>query len=151
MRLDNLSCKNKSISEYARQFQEIESQIPPEDMSVGDRIYKFLTHLPEELYMQLIHRPDREMSAYYSAARMWEGLRKIPQQIAAASRPGFGKSHKRPRPSTSPFPQYETPTTMPYLPSTAPPSSVANEPMDLDAMTVARDPRKAPPTIRCYN
>ena len=58
MRLDGLSCKNKSIVEYARQFQEIESQIPPEDMSAGDRIYKFLTHLPEELYMQLVHRPD---------------------------------------------------------------------------------------------
>jgi len=29
MRLDGLSCKNKSISEYACQFQEIESQIPP--------------------------------------------------------------------------------------------------------------------------
>ena len=149
MCLDGLSCKNKSIAEYARQFQEIELQIPPEDMSMGDRIYKFLTHLPEELYMQLIHRPDREMSAYYSAARMWEGLQKIPQQIAAASRTGFRKPHKRPRPPPSLL-QYDAPTTMPYLPSAAPPPTVT-EPMDLDAMAVARDPRKTPSTICCYN
>ena len=70
MCLDGLSCKNKLIVEYACQFQEIESQIPPEDMSAGDHIYKFLTHLPEELYMQLIHCPDWEMSAYYSAAKI---------------------------------------------------------------------------------
>src|ERR1700761_1769440 len=91
------------------------------------------------------------MSAYYSAARMWEGLCKIPQQIAAASRSGFIKSHKRPRPPPTAFPQYEAPTTMPYLPSTTPSSSVTTEPMDLDAMSVARDPRKIPPTLRCYN
>ena len=40
---------------------------------------------------------------------------------------------------------------MPYLPSTAPSSSVTAEPMDLDAMTVAQDPCKAPPTVCCYN
>lgn len=50
MRLDTLPCK-RSISEYARQYQEIEAQIPLKDMSPGDHIYKFITHLPPELYM----------------------------------------------------------------------------------------------------
>ena len=125
------------------------TQIPSEDMSAGDCIYKFLTHLPEELYMQLIHHPDQEMSAYYSTARMWEGLRKIPQQIVAASCTGFGKPHKRPQPPSS-LSQFDTPTTMPYLPLAAPPPMVT-ELMDLDVMAVAWDPHKMPSTIRCYN
>jgi hypothetical protein len=146
MRLDTLPCKG-SISEYARQFQEIEAQIPLKDMSPGDRIYKFITHLPPELYMTLIPQTDQQdISYFYSAARIWEGLQKIPQKLAAASRPGPSKFLRKFRPPPS---STQSATTMPYL-SSASTSSISN-PMDLDAMSVGRDPRKPPSTVRCYN
>ena len=47
-----------SIAKYMCQFQEVESQLPPEDMGVGHCMYMFLTHLSKELYMQLIHHRD---------------------------------------------------------------------------------------------
>jgi hypothetical protein len=133
MRLDTLLCKG-SISEYARQYQEIEAQIPLKDMSSGDRIYKFITHLPPELYMTLIHRTEQDVSYFYSAARIWEGLQKIPQKLAAASRQGPSSSKFlrkfRPPPSSS-----QSTTTMPYLSSAT--ASSTSDPMDLDAMNVS--------------
>ena len=41
MRLEELKCEN--VTEFAQKYQEIESQIPVDAMSPGDRIYKFLT------------------------------------------------------------------------------------------------------------
>jgi hypothetical protein len=144
MRLDTLPCK-RSISEYARQYQEIEAQIPLKDMSPGDRIYKFITHLPPELYMTFIHQTEQDISYFYSAARIWEGLQKIPQKLAAVSHQG---------PSSSKFlrkfrPSSQSTTTMPYLSNAT--TSLTSDPMDLDAMSVSRDPRKPSPTVRCYN
>ena len=142
LRLEELSRDpGENITDYARQFQEIESQIPLEDMSAGDRIFKFITHLPSDLYMKLIHRDERDMSYYYSTARIWEGLQRIPQKLAAA-RAGSARRFRH----FPPPPLSCSATTMPRLPA-APPSV----PMDLDAMNVSRDPRKPPPTTRCYN
>ena len=85
MHLDTLPGKG-SIAEYICQYQEIESQIPAKDMSSGDRIYKFITHLPSELYMTLIPWTEKEndITLFYSAARMWEGFHKILQKLATS-------------------------------------------------------------------
>ena len=103
MCLDTLPCKG-TIAEYVRQYQEIESQIPSKDMSSGDRIYKFITHLHPELYMTLIPWTEKEddVSVFYSAAWMWEGFQKIPQKLAT-SRHWQGPS-KYPRKLHHPFP-----------------------------------------------
>ncbi|KAN0139598.1 hypothetical protein V8E53_002627 [Lactarius tabidus] len=133
MRLDTLPCKG--------------TQIPLKDMSPGDRIYKFITHLPPELYMTLIPQTDQQdISYFYSAAQIWEGLQKIPQKLAAASCPGPSKFLRKFQP---PPPSTQSATTMPYLSSAS--TSSISDPMDLDAMSVGRDPRKPPSTIRCYN
>lgn len=83
MQLDELTCTG-NIAEFTRVYQEIEQQILADDMSSGDRIYKFLIQLPRDLYMQLINKGEKEPSYYYSAARIWEGLQNIPQRLAAA-------------------------------------------------------------------
>jgi hypothetical protein len=82
MRLDELTCMD-SIVEFTQVYQEIEQQIPIGDMSPGDHIYKFLIKLPHNLYMLLINKGEKELSFYYSAARIWEGLQNIPQRLTA--------------------------------------------------------------------
>jgi hypothetical protein len=57
MRLDGLittGLKGRSISEYTRLFQDLEVQISKDDMTAGDRKYKYLKPLPEELHMRLM-------------------------------------------------------------------------------------------------
>jgi hypothetical protein len=136
MRLDELTCTD-SIAEFTRVYQEIEQQIPIGNMSPGDHIYKFLIKLLHDLYMLLINKGEKEPSFYYSAARIWEGLQNIPQRLAAACQ-GPPKFPKKFRPMT-PQSMGRSITTMPYLSASAPPS--VSDPMDLDAMNVARDPR----------
>ena len=99
--------------------------------------------------MQLMSKPDQDMATYYLAARHWEGLQKI-TNASSGSRPAPTKPFKKfrsypPPPSST----YSNATTMPHLPPTSTTSS--SEPMDLDAMNMSRDPRKPPPTARCYN
>ena len=83
MRLDKLTC-TRNIAEFTCIYQEIKQQIPADDMNSGDRIYKFLIQLPQDLYMQLINKGEKEPSYYYSAAQIWEGLQNILQRLAAA-------------------------------------------------------------------
>ncbi|KAN0127262.1 hypothetical protein V8E53_014918 [Lactarius tabidus] len=141
MCLDTLPCKG-SISEYAQQFQEIEAQILLKDMSPGNHIYKFITHLPLELYMTLIPQTDQQdISYFYSAAWIWEGLQKIPQKLAATLHPGPSKFLRKFRP---PPPLTQSATTMPYLLSAS--ASLISDPMDLDAMSIGHNPHKPPST-----
>jgi hypothetical protein len=59
MQLDELTCKGM-IAEFMQIYQEIEQQIPIDDMSPGDHIYKFLVKLLHNLYMQLINKGVKE-------------------------------------------------------------------------------------------
>lgn len=58
-----------TISEYTHRFQEIEDQIPEKDMTFDDRKYKYTLQLPKEIAIQLTPRRERDMNAYYMAAR----------------------------------------------------------------------------------
>ena len=141
MRLDELTCTG-TIAEFMHIYQDIEQQILAEDMSSGDRIYKFLIQLPWDLYMQLINKGVKELSYYYSAARIWEGLQNIPNRLAAARQAPLKRFQ-----SMTPQPMGQNITTMPYLVSSAPPTTC--DLMDLDAMNVACDPHQ--PLTQCYN
>ena len=145
MHLDTLPCKG-SVAEYIHQYQEIESQIPVKDMSLGDHIYKFITHLPLELYMTLIPWTEEEndIMLFYSAAWMWEGFHKIPQKLAT-SRHWQGPS-KYPWKLHHPFPSPYSTTTLPHL-SNGTSTSSTSDPMDLDLMNVSWDPRKPPSSV----
>jgi hypothetical protein len=154
MQLDVMRYNDKkmSITEYTRRFQEIESQIPSEHLNNGERIFKYIIHLPPELYLHLLpetRNSDLPLSHFCTAARNWESLRRLPQRLAAATAPqsNLPRFPKRQRSLNSLPPSI---TTMPHLAPPGP-STLYSEPMDLDAMNVSRDPRNPPPGTRCYN
>ena len=153
MRLDTLRYNEKTstIAEFTHHFQKIESQIPSTHMNNEERIYKYITRLPEDLYLWLLlnsQKPDLQLSYFCTAARNWESLHRLPQRLAAANtpHPGLNRVSKCPRTNSSLPPSV---STMPHLAPLGPSSTY--EPMDLDAMNVTRDPRRIPPGMRCYN
>lgn len=119
-------------------------------MSLGNHIYKFITHLPPEPYITLIPQTEKadDISLFYSTARMWEGLQKISQKLATSGH--WQGPSKYTRKLCHPFPSSHSTTTMPHLSNGASTSSTT-DPMDLDTINISCDPCKPSHSVRCYN
>ncbi|KAJ3991029.1 hypothetical protein F5050DRAFT_1795281 [Lentinula boryana] len=142
-KLTKCSFKN-NVTDFITQFQKLEMQLPPTEMTFGDRKFHFLRPLPSELAFHIANSGPKDMAAVYESARIWERHRRVTSRT----------TDNRRNPYT-----YSTPTSSStsHFSSTAA-SSTNPVPMDLDVFTPHPNRSSRAPAsktnmsqVRCYN
>jgi hypothetical protein len=136
-----------SLNKYVEAFRRIESQIPDDAMLFADRLSYFLSHLPSELARDIRREKPTDTIALYHSARELNRLNLTdsrPNPSSGGKKKDFFKQKRH----NNPHPPVAQPNALFTTPSTY------GEPMDLDALTQFRPPRRTgtdKSQVRCFN
>ncbi|TFY51092.1 hypothetical protein EVJ58_g10744 [Rhodofomes roseus] len=144
-----------NLAGYSEKFRQYESQIPESEMTFGDRLSHFLSHLPADIARDLRREKPKNTEEMYHNAREWDRLTNVNRGHGSS-----GGQQKKSKGNNSKSSTYSMPrrftdfqgltTSLSSSGTTTHPN--APVPMDLDAMYQPRPmTRKDDSRVRCYN
>ncbi|KAJ3845985.1 hypothetical protein EV368DRAFT_70282 [Lentinula lateritia] len=138
-----VKCNYKNnVSDFITQFQKLEMQLPPTEMTFGDRKFNFFRSIPYDLCFHIANSQPASMAEVYEAARIWEHHHRISGQTSdpRCNHPSHTSSSSNHPSSTTLAP------ARPHVSSNDP------TPMDLDTFSLRpMAPKNDKFKFRCYN
>ncbi|KAJ3884054.1 hypothetical protein GG344DRAFT_84650, partial [Lentinula edodes] len=138
-----VKCNYKNnVSDFITQFQKLEMQLPPTEMTFGDRKFNFFRSIPYDLCFHIANSQPASMAEVYEAARIWERHHRISGRTSDPRR-----NHPSHTSNSSNHPSSATLT-----PARSHVSSNDPTPMDLDTFSLRpMAPKNDKVKFRCYN